>query len=103
MKGIDIMNELGIHSCFHVSLNDMAEMICGGDRESMKLFVENFFMEEDPVMEMSCVKVYADKSDQSVYDADDMTVRAQIGRWLADFIPLLDYIYIDIEKVEFYV
>ena len=38
----------------------------------------------------------ASEMNSPVYDADDMTVRAQIGRWLADFIPLLDYVYIDI-------
>lgn len=97
------MNNLSFHSCFHISLNDMAELICNSNRCLMKLFVENFFVEEDPVMEMSCVKVYAENPDSPVYDADDMTVRAQIGRWLADFIPLLEYVYIDIEEVEFYV
>lgn len=97
------MNNLSFHSCFHISLNDIAELVCNNNHDSMKLFVENFLYEEEPVMEMSCIKVYAETPNSSIYDADDMTVRAQIGRWLADFIPLLEYIYIDIEEVKFYV
>ena len=71
------MNNLSFHSCFHISLNDMAELLCNSDHDSMKLFVENFFMEEDPVMEMSCVKVYAENPGASIYDADDIAQSIQ--------------------------
>ena len=62
------MNNLSFHSCFHISLNDIAELVCNNNHDSMKSFVENFLYEEEPVMEMSCIKVYAETPNSSIYD-----------------------------------
>lgn len=85
------------NSCMHADLIDMAEVMFDGDEEKMRLFVNQFWIEENPVDEMSCIKVWSDRD--NYYDADDMTARAQIGRWLAHYLPALKFAYMDLEDV----
>ena len=84
-------------SRFHAELIDMADVMFNSDEDKMCAFIEQFLVEESPVDEMCCIKIWSDNG--SAYDADDMTARAQIGRWLAEHLPALNFAYIDLERI----
>lgn len=78
----------------HVKAIDILQEICGDSSEWVYNLVYELAEEYDIEWDSNhAVKIWSDRNNH-VYDADDNSLTAQIGRWIAIHIDV-DYIYVD--------